>query len=98
MPIDRSEVLRVARLARLRIEPEEADLLARDLERIVAHIDSLAEVELPPDADGLTYFDADVTRPDETRPGLDAEQALRNAPETDGTFFLVPKIVEKDDA
>jgi len=98
MPIDPEEVRRIARLARLRIEADEADALARDLERIVAYIDSLNEVELPGDAASLTYFDRDATRDDRPGPCLDHDEALRNAPDHDGTFFLVPKIVEKDEA
>lgn len=95
MLIDPGEVRRLALLARLRIEDHEVDALARDLERIVAYIDSLAAVELPADAEELVAFDRDVTRDDRAGPGLDPEQALRNAPDHDGTFFLVPKIVEK---
>ena len=98
MPIDPEEVRRIARLARLRIEADEADALARDLERIVAHIDGLAEVELAEDAASLTYFECDVTRDDRPGPCLDHGDALRNAPDHDGTYFLVPKIVDKDEA
>ena len=98
MGIDEAEVLRIARLARLQVSTAEAARLAGDLERIVQHIDSLKEVELPPDAASLTYFGRDVVRDDAARDGLDREAALRNAPETDGSFFLVPKIVDKDDA
>ena len=35
-----------------------------------------------------------VTRPDEVRPGLSNEEALRNAPARAGGLFVVPKIVE----
>lgn len=97
MPIDASEVLRIARLARLRVGEREAERLARELDRIVEHIDQLREVELPEDAEALTYFDTDVHRDDRAGECLDREAALRNAPETDGTFFLVPKIVEKEE-
>ena len=55
-------------------------------------------IEPPDDAEALTYFDTDVTRDDRAGPGLDHDEALRNAPDHDGTFFLVPKIVEKDEA
>ncbi|MHC4547306.1 MAG: Asp-tRNA(Asn)/Glu-tRNA(Gln) amidotransferase subunit GatC [Planctomycetota bacterium] len=96
MPIDRNEVLRIARLARLRIEADEAEVLTRDLERIVAYVDSLTEVALLPDAASLTYFDHDVTREDTIAPCLHPEEALGNAPERDDAFFLVPKIVEKE--
>jgi len=95
MPIGREEVERIAKLARLSIDDEEATTLAAELERIVGHIDRLAEVELPADADALTYFDSDVHREDRCGECLTRDAALANAPETDGAHFLVPKIVEK---
>lgn len=98
MPIDPGEVLRIAKLARLSIEGEEAKTLAHDLERIVAYIDQLKEVELPDDAESLTYFDSDVHREDRVGECLAQEDAVRNAPETDGERFLVPQIVDKEDA
>lgn len=98
MPIDSGEVLRIAKLARLSIEGEEAEALAHDLERIVAYIDQLKEVELPDDAESLTYFDSDVHREDRSGECLAREDAVRNAPETDGERFVVPQIVDKEDA
>ncbi len=95
MPIDRDEVLRIAALARLRVSPEEAEALAGDLDRIVAHIDSLREVELPDDSGSLTYFDQDVHREDRAGESLSRDDALKNAAETDGEFFLVPQVVDK---
>ena len=71
MAIDPAEVLRIARLARLKVEPAEAARLAKELDRIVAHIDRLRAVELPPGAESLTYFGKDVHRADEPRPGLE---------------------------
>jgi aspartyl-tRNA(Asn)/glutamyl-tRNA(Gln) amidotransferase subunit C len=97
MPIDSSEVLRIAKLARLHIEPEEATALAADLQRIVESIDQLNEVELPANAESLTYFDSDVHREDRTVAGLSRENALLNAPDTDGERFCVPQIVDKDE-
>ncbi len=96
MAIDRDEVLRIARLARLHIDPAEADALALDLARIVAHIDALRDVEIPPELETLTYFGSDVVRGD--RPGdcLPAPEALANAPQREGSHFLVPKVVDKE--
>ena len=34
-------------------------------------------------------------RPDELRPCLPHEEAMSNAPQTDGTFFKVPKVIER---
>jgi len=97
MPIDSGEVLRIAKLARLSISDGEAEALSHDLERIVQAIDQLSEVELPPDAESLTYFDSDVHREDRSGECLPPEEALRNAPETDGERFLVPPILERDE-
>ena len=47
-----------------------------------------------PNAKVLPVPMANVTRPDEVRPGLTNEEALRNAPAAAGGLFLVPKIVE----
>lgn len=98
MAIDPREVLRIARLARLHVDEDEARRLAKDLERIVGHIDSLRAVKLPEGAEALTYFGSDVHRPDEARDCLPREDALRNAPMQDGDFFLVPKIVDKEES
>jgi aspartyl-tRNA(Asn)/glutamyl-tRNA(Gln) amidotransferase subunit C len=98
MGIGPGEVSRIARLARLEVAPDEAARLARDLERIVAHIDSLSRVTLPEAAESLTYFGRDRHRPDEPRETLPKDEALRNAPMRDGDFFLVPKIVDKEES
>ena len=99
MPIDGDEVRRIARLARLEIDDLEVERYARDLRRIVELVDSLKSVALPDiegDTDGDTdgYFDSDVHREDRTGPCLDRDEALQNAPETDGEFFFVPRIVK----
>jgi len=97
MSIDTAEVLRIAHLARLRIGNEEAAALAQDLDRIVGYIDLLREVDLPDDAESLTYFDTDVHREDRSAECLSREDALRNAPETDGERFIVPRIVSREE-
>ena len=98
MTIDTAEVLRIARLARLQIDEAEAAALAGDLGRIVDYIDQLKEVVLPDDAESLTYFDTDVHREDRSGESLDREEALRNAPESDGEAFLVPPIVDQGES
>lgn len=98
MAIDPLEVSRIARLARLKVDPDEARRLAKDLDRIVGMIDSLRAVKLPEGAEALTYFGKDVHRADEPGECLAKEDALRNAPLEDGDFFLVPKIVDKEES
>lgn len=85
----------VAHLARIALTEEEQRLLAVQLGNILGYIDKLKEVDVSrvePTAHAVPLVN--VTRPDEVRPSLDHEAALRNAPSQANGLFLVPKIVE----
>ena len=85
----------VARLARLSLTPEEEQRFAAQLEQVLAYIEKLKEVDVSgvePTAHAFPLVN--VTRPDEVRPSLSNEEALRNAPAQANGLFMVPKIVE----
>ena len=85
----------VAHLARLKLSPAEEIKLAAQLGSILGYIEKLKEVDVSgvePTAHAFPLFN--VTRPDEIRPGLSNEDALRNAPAKANGLFMVPKIVE----
>ena len=85
----------VAHLARIELTPEEERKLAAQLGNILGYIEKLKELDVSqvePTAHAVPMLN--VTRPDEVRPGLSNEQALRNAPSRAGGLFMVPKIVE----
>ena len=85
----------VAQLARLKLSPEEEKNLSAQLGHILGYIEKLKDVDVAgvePTAHAFPLFN--VTRPDEVRPGLSNEEALRNAPAKANGLFLVPKIVE----
>jgi aspartyl-tRNA(Asn)/glutamyl-tRNA(Gln) amidotransferase subunit C len=89
--IDRDEVRHVARLARLAIDDDQIESMARELSAVLDHIATIAELDLkdvPP-----TSHVVEVTgglRPDVPRPSLPREVALDQAPEVSGDGFLVP--------
>ncbi len=98
------EVRRVAELANLELSPEEEPHMQRDLSSILGHIAQLNELDtqgVEPmaqvgEALGLTPNAAGGTlRPDEVRPSLDRRAVMASAPETDGRFFKVPKVIER---
>ncbi|MDY6851321.1 MAG: Asp-tRNA(Asn)/Glu-tRNA(Gln) amidotransferase subunit GatC [Thermodesulfobacteriota bacterium] len=94
MKIDRQEVEHVARLARLRITAQEADRLTGQMNSILAYMDKLNDLDttgIEPMAHALPLTNA--FREDEVRPSLDTDKVLDNAPESQGTFFLVPKVI-----
>ena len=89
------DVKYVAHLARLQLTPEEEQKFGGQLGQVLDYIAKLNELDVSqvePTAHAVPLVN--VVRPDETRPSLSNEDALRNAPAKAGGLFVVPKIVE----
>ena len=95
MSIDESTAARVAKLARIRVEPEALPELAEDFNRILGFIEQLNEV----DVEGIEPMTS-VTpqrlkrREDVVTEGDQQDKVLKNAPDAREGFFAVPKVVE----
>lgn len=98
------DVRRVAELANLELTAEEEPRMQRDLSAILAHIAQLNELDtagVPPMAqvgeilDGVAETVGITLRTDEVRPSLDRATVMAAAPESDGRFFKVPKVIER---
>ena len=95
MSLDKGIVKRVAQLARLRLDDEQLEKTAEELNKIFSWIEQLDEVEVS-NIEPL----ASVTghslpeRIDEVTDGNYAERVLSNAPDRASNFFTVPKVVE----
>ena len=97
MTID--DVRHVAKLARLALPEEKLQKLTGQLESILLYLDKIGEVDVAgvePMAHALPV--KNVLRDDTPEPGLTLEQVLRNASETDGPFFKVPKVIGGEDS
>jgi aspartyl-tRNA(Asn)/glutamyl-tRNA(Gln) amidotransferase subunit C len=97
MKITDQDVAYVADLANLELTPQERQRMLRDLNSILDHIERLNELDtanVPPMAQTLLPA-AEAMREDALRPSLPREAALGNAPDSDGEFFRVPKVIEK---
>jgi aspartyl-tRNA(Asn)/glutamyl-tRNA(Gln) amidotransferase subunit C len=95
MKLSREEVQRVAVLARLRLTPEEQSSLTDELDRILGYMDKLNQLDTA-DVDLFSHA-ANITttlREDRVTNRPNADALLANAPDRDGTFFKVPKIIE----
>lgn len=97
MSIDRSEVRKVARLARLQLSPEEEERFAAQLGHVLDYIERLRSVDVE-GIEPLSFAgDAEaglLLRDDVERPCLPREKVLAAAPAQDGRAFLVPRILE----
>ena len=85
----------IAHLARLSLTAEEEQKLSAQLGSVLSYIEKLKEVDVSgvePTAHAFPLVN--VTRPDEIKPSLSNEDALRNAPAHANGLFIVPKIVE----
>jgi aspartyl-tRNA(Asn)/glutamyl-tRNA(Gln) amidotransferase subunit C len=94
----RSDVERIATLARLSVTEAEADRLACELEAILAYAEQLAAL----DTSGVepTSHPLELPTPlrdDVPEPPLDPELALANAPEREGSAFVVPRVIEGEE-
>ena len=102
MKITQKDVEYVAVLANLQLSPAERERMEKDLNSILQYIDMLSEVDTS-NVDPMAQVQSvsgngSVTPPlraDELWPSLPREVALRNAPQSDGTFFRVPKVIER---
>jgi aspartyl-tRNA(Asn)/glutamyl-tRNA(Gln) amidotransferase subunit C len=98
------DVRRVAELANLELTAEEEPRMQRDLNAILGHIAQLSELDtkdVPPMAQvgemlgGVVHERGQTLRVDEVRPSIDRAAVMAAAPETDGRFFKVPKVIER---
>jgi len=94
------EVERVAELAHLELLPEETPRMLDDLNAILDYVAELNEIDtsgVEPLAQVSELFNAagNELRADVLRPSLDRAVVFSQAPETDGVFFKVPKVIER---
>ena len=95
MSISVKDVEYLANLARIQLSPEETQKFAGQLDGILAHVEKLKSVDtgkVPPTSHVLPL--SNVYREDKVRPSLKTEEALANAPDKEGPFFRVPKIID----
>jgi len=95
MKVDEATVRHVARLARIKVNEQEAGSLQTELSAILDWVEQLGEVDTS-EVEPMTTVEnmALPQRPDEVTDGEIPDQIVKNAPLTEDHFFLVPKVVE----
>ena len=91
------DIEKIAELARLELKPDEKAKLQKDLEAILAYVEQLKSL----DAKGVEATShvlnlENVFRPDEVHESHVRDKALKHAPQSEATFFKVPKVVDKE--
>ncbi len=96
MEVNDALVDKLAHLARLQFNEEEKQEIRSDLQRMIAFVEKLNELDLEGVSPLLHMTDeVNVLREDELKGTVSREEALKNAPLHDGQFFKVPKVIKK---
>ena len=96
MQVDKPLVEHLAHLSRLYVAPEKMDQLVADMQDLVGFVEKLNELDTT-GIEPLMHMgnSHNVLRPDIVGGSISREDALRNAPDQNGTFIKVPKVIHK---
>lgn len=87
---------KLAHLSRLQFNESEKDEIKKDLQRMIAFVEKLNELDLTGVEPKLFMSEeVNVLREDEIKGSISREEALKNAPLHDDQFFKVPKVIKK---
>ncbi|MEO1449017.1 MAG: Asp-tRNA(Asn)/Glu-tRNA(Gln) amidotransferase subunit GatC [Bacteroidota bacterium] len=97
MEINEQLIDKLADLAKLEFSDTERQAMQQDFQRMLDFVDKLQEVEVGETLPLMHVHEGvNVLRPDTPEPGLDREKILNQAPQRHESFFVVPKVVQKD--
>lgn len=91
--ISRKEILKIAQLSRLELRDDEIPALMSQLERVLTYAERVQEIVgkvEEPSSRNVNVFREDVIV------RCDAQEILAQAPEREGDYFVVPKIIESN--
>ena len=95
MSIDKDTVKHISKLARISLDEKKISRLSKDLSSIMKFIEKLNELNTDKTTPLTSIINASLkTREDEVKDGKIRDQILKNSPEKNEEFFVVPKVVD----
>ena len=95
MSIDKNTVKYISKLARISLDDEKIDSLSKDLSSIIKFIEKLNELKTDETKPLTSIINSSLKlRKDEIKDGKIRDQILKNSPEKNDEFFVVPKVIE----
>jgi aspartyl-tRNA(Asn)/glutamyl-tRNA(Gln) amidotransferase subunit C len=94
MEVNDKLIENLSNLARLRFDTAEKEEIKIDLQRMITFVEKLNELDTT-GVEPLIHMSEtmNVLREDILRGSVSRDEALKNAPSTDGTYFRVPKVI-----
>ncbi|HHZ64600.1 MAG TPA: Asp-tRNA(Asn)/Glu-tRNA(Gln) amidotransferase subunit GatC [Flavobacteriales bacterium] len=98
MSIDKATVEQIAKLAKLEFDDTSKEEIMKDLDRMLQFVDKLNELNTA-NVEPLTHIteEQNVLRTDVVKTEISQAEALKNAPHKDSDYFIVPKVLTKED-
>ena len=98
MKLNKEQVKKLAHLARLEFSEQELDLMMNDLDKMLAFVDRINELDLE-EVEPLVYMNPEVDkmREDVAKLEISKDEALRNAPDRDTDYFRVPRVLKDEE-
>ncbi len=95
MTVDEQLISRLEKLAKLALTKEEKQRLQKELTNILDMVDKLNELDTK-EVEPLIYVleEGNVWRKDQLYGQISREKAFKNAPDSDGEHFKVPKVID----
>ena len=95
MPIDKNQVKKVAKLSRISLDDSKLESLSKDLVSILNFVKQLNKLDTNEIKPLTSIIDKSLdTRDDSVSDGQIRDQILKNSPEKNEDFFIVPKVVD----
>jgi len=95
MSIDKDTVKHISKLARISLDQKKIDSLSKDLTSIMKFIESLNKLNTDKTIPLTSIINESLkSRKDEVKDGKIRDQILKNSPEKNEEFFVVPKVIE----
>ena len=95
MSIDKNTVKHISKLARISLDENKIESLSKDLTSIMKFIENLNKLNTDKTAPLTSIINASLkSRKDEVKDGKIRDQILKNSPEKNDEFFVVPKVLE----
>ena len=95
MSIDKDTVKHISKLAKISLDENKVESLSKDLTSIMKFIENLNKLNTDKTAPLTSIINASLkSRKDEVKDGKIRDQILKNSPEKNDEFFVVPKVLE----
>tara|TARA_B100001540_G_C15468095_1_gene488770 strand:+ start:352 stop:648 length:297 start_codon:yes stop_codon:yes gene_type:complete len=97
--ITKEEIKKISSLAKINIPDDELDSYSEQISKILDYMSTLNEVDTSKveEFSNALFNSEQLMRDDEVEPSLNRDDILDIAPDSDGVYFKVPKVIKEDD-